>query len=394
MKKLFLVAALLFFPALCRAQNTTIVATITDPTGRFYTFLTGSASIQCPGNEQPTFNGSPLARTIPITGGDGNGHFTQVLWDTSKILPAGCTWRWAITWQDGITNFTTGNIGGVTGTGPVDLSSAISAFSVPLPNTAGFVLGVSATAPIVSSMGVAPVISCPTCTTSAAALTLNQLILGAGLQAEAALGSLGTTTTVLHGNAGGAPSFSAVNLATDVTGSLPVGDLTGQIPISQVGSAGLSGTAPISIAATGAISCSTCLTTTSTSVPWVAICDQFNAGGSQLGCYGGFASGSQSIWAETILPTAHTLLRFTIYMTAGVTSCTTYPVISFRDETSNTTLASLTLPNSVGPDFLDSGILSVALTSGDTFSVKTTTAGDTCVNTVGYQNWEATAIYQ
>ena len=31
----------------------------------------------------------------------------------------------------------------------------------------------------------------------------------------------GTTTTVLHGNASGAPSFGSVNLATDVTGNLP-----------------------------------------------------------------------------------------------------------------------------------------------------------------------------
>lgn len=46
---------------------------------------------------------------------------------------------------------------------------------------------------------------------SSALLTANQIVLGGGAgTAPATLGSLGTTTTVLHGNAGGAPSFSAI----------------------------------------------------------------------------------------------------------------------------------------------------------------------------------------
>jgi hypothetical protein len=68
-------------------------------------------------------------------------------------------------------------------------------------------------------------IGCPTCTTSAAALTLNRLVLGGGLQAMSSLGSLGTTSTVLHGNAAGAPSFGAVSLTSDITGNLPVTNL-------------------------------------------------------------------------------------------------------------------------------------------------------------------------
>jgi hypothetical protein len=70
-------------------------------------------------------------------------------------------------------------------------------------------------------------IACPTCTTSAAALTANNLLIGGGLQAMSALGSLGSTVTVLHGNAGGAPSFGPVALSTDVSGNLPVTNLNG-----------------------------------------------------------------------------------------------------------------------------------------------------------------------
>lgn len=58
---------------------------------------------------------------------------------------------------------------------------------------------------------------------SSVALTDHALVLGAGAGATPTpLGSLGTTITVLHGNAAGAPTFGAVDLATDVTGSIGV----------------------------------------------------------------------------------------------------------------------------------------------------------------------------
>ena len=58
---------------------------------------------------------------------------------------------------------------------------------------------------------------------SSGVLTANALLLGGGAGATpSALGSLGTTTTVLHGNASGAPTFGAVSLTADVTGTLPV----------------------------------------------------------------------------------------------------------------------------------------------------------------------------
>lgn len=58
---------------------------------------------------------------------------------------------------------------------------------------------------------------------SSVALTQNALVLGGGAGATPTpLGSLGTTTTLLHGNAAGAPTFGAVSLTADVTGITPI----------------------------------------------------------------------------------------------------------------------------------------------------------------------------
>lgn len=57
---------------------------------------------------------------------------------------------------------------------------------------------------------------------SSVAATANAVMVGGGAGAcPAPLASLGTTTTVLHGNAAGPPSFGAVSLTADVTGTLP-----------------------------------------------------------------------------------------------------------------------------------------------------------------------------
>jgi hypothetical protein len=53
-------------------------------------------------------------------------------------------------------------------------------------------------------------------------LTNHALVVGAGAgNPPTTLGSLGTTTTVLHGNPSGAPTFGAVSLTADVSGILP-----------------------------------------------------------------------------------------------------------------------------------------------------------------------------
>ena len=73
--------------------------------------------------------------------------------------------------------------------------------------TSGGVLGYTASGTLASSV----------------ALTANALVLGGGAGATPTpMASLGTTTTVLHGNAAGAPTFGAVSLTADVTGTLPI----------------------------------------------------------------------------------------------------------------------------------------------------------------------------
>lgn len=76
-------------------------------------------------------------------------------------------------------------------------------------------------------------------------LTANHILLGNGSFTQV-LASLGTTTSYLQGNAGGAPTFSAVNLAGGVTGVLAhanggagtsdgaIDSLYGAAPVAQV----------------------------------------------------------------------------------------------------------------------------------------------------------------
>lgn len=78
-------------------------------------------------------------------------------------------------------------------------------------------------------------------------LVANQILVGGGAGSQpTGIGSLGTATTVLHGNASGGPTFGAVSLTTDVSGVLPVAN--GGTNLSSTGAAGTvlrsNGTAP------------------------------------------------------------------------------------------------------------------------------------------------------
>lgn len=128
--------ALLFLCPAAFSQQTTVTAHVKDPRGFDWQAATGLASIQCPGNSMPYNNRSPLTRTIPITGLSGTGTFSMQLWDTSQITdvnnaPLSCQWRMSFTDACQVATFSV-LVTGVTGSGPVDLSTQINASSVNL----------------------------------------------------------------------------------------------------------------------------------------------------------------------------------------------------------------------------------------------------------------------
>jgi hypothetical protein len=76
---------------------------------------------------------------------------------------------------------------------------------------------------IAGTSGGIPYFSSGTTWATSAALTASAIVLGGGAGVSpSVLASLGTTTTVLHGNAVGAPTFGAVSLTADVSGTLPI----------------------------------------------------------------------------------------------------------------------------------------------------------------------------
>lgn len=108
-------------------------------------------------------------------------------------------------------------VGTVTSVGGSFTGGLISVGGTPVTTTGTLALTVAGTS------GGVPYFSSSSAWASSAALAANQIVLGGGAgAAPATLGSLGTTTTVLHGNAAGAPTFGAVSLTADVSGVLPV----------------------------------------------------------------------------------------------------------------------------------------------------------------------------
>ncbi len=145
----------------------------------------------------------PTSQKLYLVKNSTTGGFNIVVKTSggSGVTIAASTSQWV--YCDG-TNVVQGLVSGAAG------ALAVSGGGTGLTaGTSGGILGFTGTTTIASSV----------------LLTANALLLGGGADATPVpMGSLGTTTTVLHGNAAGAPTFGSISLTADITGTLAAGN--------------------------------------------------------------------------------------------------------------------------------------------------------------------------
>jgi hypothetical protein len=173
-----------------------------------FTDVSGTATIAQGGTGQTSANAALNALLPSQTGNAGKGLFTDgtnATW--TPVSGSGTVTSVALTAPSEFA---------VTGS-PVTASGTLAlAWANPVTVAHGGTGLASGTS------GGIPYFSGTTSIASSGALTASHVVLGGGAGASpTVLASLGTTTTLLHGNAAGAPTFAAVALATDVSGQLP-----------------------------------------------------------------------------------------------------------------------------------------------------------------------------
>lgn len=167
---------------------------------------------------------------------------------------------------------------------------------------------------------------------SSGALTANRLVLGGGAATTpSVLGSLGTTTTLLHGNAAGAPTFGAVGLTTDVTGTLPFGN----------GGTGLSSASDDTVMVSSgsawvASAVPNCTDTGGNHLNYTTSTNAFSCGTSGGGGGATFASGSFTATFDNACTTSPTAtVGYTLVNAGGATGTVTLSIPALTNCTSD-----------------------------------------------------------
>jgi len=104
------------------------------------------------------------------------------------------------------------------------VTSVAQSFTGGIVSVAGSPITTSGTLAltVAGTSGGVPYFSSASTWASSTALTQYGVVIGGGAGAAPTSTAAGTTTTVLHGNASGTPTFGAVSLTADVSGTLPV----------------------------------------------------------------------------------------------------------------------------------------------------------------------------
>jgi len=103
------------------------------------------------------------------------------------------------------------------------VSSVAQSFTGGIVSVAGSPITTSGTLAltVAGTSGGVPYFSSASTWASSTALTQYGVVIGGGAGAAPTSTAAGTSTTVLHGNASGTPTFGAVSLTADVSGTLP-----------------------------------------------------------------------------------------------------------------------------------------------------------------------------
>lgn len=111
---------------------------------------------------------------------------------------------------------------------PASVTSVAQSFTGGLISVGGSPITGSGTLAltVAGTSGGVPYFSSAAAWASSALLSANQIMFGGGAGNPPATGlGLGLSTQVLHGNAGGLPSWGAVSLTADISGNLPIANL-------------------------------------------------------------------------------------------------------------------------------------------------------------------------